>query len=97
MITLALPDEIELRLKDRAASLGLPVDEYAGRLIIDHLPCAPEITPEALFAQWAAEDPVVDAADLELRNREVEELSAALNKNRRESEGPGARLPCPSK
>lgn len=97
MITLSLPNEVEIRLRERAASLGIPMDEYARQLIIDHLPPAPGISPEELFAQWAAEDPVIDAADLERRNQEVDELCATLNKNRRDSEGPGARLPCPTK
>lgn len=64
---------------------------------MEHPSPSPAISPEALFAQWEAEDPVMGAADLERRNQEVAELCAALNQNRRDSEGLGARLPCPAR
>ena len=100
MITVSLPEEVEAWLDDIACKSGLPAEQYLRKLIIDHLPKPPvvtaEITAEELFAQWAAEDPVIDAADLAQRIEEAEELFAALNTNRRDCEGLGARLPCPS-
>jgi hypothetical protein len=36
-----------------------------------------------------------DPAELARRELEIEEFKAAMNRNRRDSEGPGARVPYP--
>ena len=41
MLTIALPSEIERRLRAQANERGLDISEYASRLIVDHLPAEP--------------------------------------------------------
>jgi len=95
VITVSLPEEIETRLKDVASRIGVSPDQYIRELIVEHLPTRKVLTPEELFAQWEAEDPITGPEDIAQRTREADELTEALNRNRRESEGPGARTPFP--
>jgi hypothetical protein len=96
MITIALPPEIEKRLKGEASRRGLGAEEYAKRLIVAQLP--PDEATEsvsALFAQWEAEDATDDPAEISRRNCEVDEFKEAMNRNRQDMEGSGSRKPFP--
>ena len=96
MLTITLPPEIETRLKGEASRRGIAAEEYAGKLIADHLPPAGQSGSLAdLFAQWEHEDGTTDLAEIARRNREVEEFKQAMNRNRAEMEGPGSRRPFP--
>jgi len=92
MISITLPPEIEQRLKGEATRRGLKAEEYAGRLIVQHLPPAGGATSLTdLFAEWEAEDGTNDAVEIERRNREVASFKQAMDRNRQEMEGLGAR------
>lgn len=91
-MTIALPPEIEDRLKGEALRHGLPAEEYAKKLILEHLP--PAGNGESLtdlFAKWDAEDATSDPAEIARRDRELEEFKDSMNRNRQDMEGPGAR------
>jgi len=92
MITIALPPEIEDRLKGEASRRGLAAEEYAQKIIIEHLPVSNATASLSdLFAEWDAEDHTDDPAEIARRNQEFEEFKASMNRNRLEMEGPGAR------
>jgi hypothetical protein len=92
MLTVALPPDVELRLQGEASRQGIPAEEYVKKLIVDHLPPAENgQSLAALFSQWEAEDGTVDPAEIERPNREVDEFKQAMNRNRLDSEGEGAR------
>ncbi len=91
-MTIALPPEIETRLKGEALRHGLAAEEYATKLIVEHLPPVPNTASIAeLFARWEAEDHTDDPEEIEQRNQEAEEFIQTLNRNRIEMEGPGTR------
>jgi len=92
MVTISLPPEVESRLQVEASRHGLPKEEYARNLIVEHLPPTGEGSSlAALLAQWEQEDATTDAAEIARRNQEVEEFKAAMNRNRLEMEGPESR------
>ena len=92
MITIALPQEIEDRLRGEALSRGLAAEEYAQKIIIEHLPTSkPTGSLSELFAEWDAEDHTDDPAEIARRNQEYEEYKESMNRNRLEMEGPAAR------
>jgi hypothetical protein len=92
MITIALPQEIEDRLKGEAFRRGLAAEEYAQKIITDHLPMSKtSASLSELFSEWEAEDHTDDPAEIARRNQEVEDFKEAMNRNRIEMEGPGAR------
>lgn len=95
-LTLELPPEVEAALAEDARRKGTTPEKVA----LDGLrqkyvtqtatPTAAErpISPMvALFAQWAAEDPVTGPEDAAARQREGDELMAALQANRMSLEG----------
>lgn len=95
-MTIPLPVEIESRLVRQASRLGLDAADYAGRLIVEHLPKAePGESLADLFADWDREDATDDAAEVASRNREFEELKNAMNTSRVDMEGPHSRKPWP--
>jgi hypothetical protein len=95
-MTIALPDALEKRLRAQAARLGLQADQYAADLLARHLPAEPrEQSLADLFAEWAADDATDDPAELARRNAEFEGFKQEMNRARRESEGPNARIPFP--
>ena len=56
-MTIRLPPEVESRLQRHASRMGLDAAEYAGRLIVEHLP--PQDSQGSLaelFAEWDRED-----------------------------------------
>ena len=91
-MTISLPFEIESQIAHQASRLGIKPAEYAGRLILEHLPkTVPEESLAGLFAEWDAEDATNDPAELARRNVEFEELKQAMNESRAEMEGPHSR------
>jgi hypothetical protein len=92
MISIALPLELESRLKGEALRQGLATEEYVTKLIVENLPPAQgNETIGELFAQWNAQDGTIDPDEIVKRNEEVEKFKQALNRNRVEMEGAGAR------
>ena len=95
-MTITLPPNLESRLRDEARRLGIDAGEYARRLIEQHLepqrPAAPVngATIDVLD-RWEAENATDDPAELALRRQEGEEFMQNLARNRRDTEGPGAR------
>jgi hypothetical protein len=92
-MTITIPSDLEARLRSEAARKGVEPERYATRLLAEHL--APPQSSQSLadlFAQWEAEDYTDDPAELARRNEEFEEFKRAMNRNRRESEGPDARM-----
>ena len=95
-ITLELPPEVEAALTEDARRKGMTPEELAldnlrrSYVTPTHeataaIPATAErlISPMvALFAQWAAEDPVTGPEDAAARQREGDELMAALQANR---------------
>lgn len=95
-MTIILPTQLEQRLREQAKRLGIAPDDYAARLIAEHLPAEPrERSLAELFADWAAEDQTNDPAELARRAGQLEELKASMNRSRMHMEGPNARIPFP--
>lgn len=96
MLSIALPPEIESRLKGEASRQGLAAEELVRKLIVEHLqPVGEEESLETMFGRWEAEDGTDDPSEINHRNQEVEEFKQAMNRNRLEMEGPGSRKPFP--
>jgi hypothetical protein len=97
-LSLDIPTDLEARLRDEAARAGTTPEQYIRRLIERHLPAAGAARQTLdLLATWEAEDATDDPAELERRRLEAEEFMDAMNRNRVESEGPGARKPYPER
>lgn len=91
-MTITLPHDIEAHLKKEAGRLGLDPNEYAAWLIQRGLTAAnPNQAALDLLAKWDAEEATDDPEELARRNREFEEFTEAMNRNRREMEGPDTR------
>ena len=100
-MTIQLPEEVEKRVIAEAARQGVTPSEYATRLLKETLPPVsespeqsrpkPRNSLEELFAKWHEEDPAQGPEDIAERNRELEELKEAMNRNRLEMEGPNSR------
>lgn len=100
-LTLELPPEVESALTEDARRRGTTPEELAldnlrrSYVISTHeTPTAVPTTAEspispmvALFAQWAAEDPVSGPEDAAARQREGDELMVALQASRMNLEG----------
>ena len=89
ILTLELPPEVEGALADEARRKGttpeqLVLEDLRRRYPV-HLPPADAMA--ALFAQWDAEDPITGPEDAAARQREGDELMAALQANRFSLEG----------
>lgn len=95
-MTIALPEDLEKRLRSQAARLGIEPDQYAADLIARQLPPASAgQSLSDLFDQWAAEDATDDPDEIARRIAEFEEFKQEMNRSRREAEGPNARVPFP--
>lgn len=79
-LTIDIPGELEARLRQDAARLGVDAAEYVRRLIEDRFPPprADEATL-ALLAQWDAEDATTDPAEIAARRAEWEEFERSMN------------------
>ena len=100
-LTLDLPPEVEAALAEDARRKGTTPEELAldnlRRSYVDPAPETPAALPTmvgkpvspmvALFARWAAEDPVTGPEDAAARQREGDELMAALQSSRMNLEG----------
>jgi hypothetical protein len=96
MMTIDLPPDIEARLKGEANRRGLKAEDYAQKLIVEHLPLKKAASSLAeLFSEWTVEDGTSDPAEIARRNEEVEEFKQAMKQNRLEMEGPNSRRPFP--
>ena len=93
-LTLDLPPDLEDALAEDARRQGMTPEKVA----LDSLrrlyapPLTPAITKRedptlAIFAQWAAEDPITGPEDAAARQREGDELMASLQANRMNFEG----------
>jgi hypothetical protein len=95
-MTLKLAEDLESRLKERAARLGLEPDAYASKLIEQGLAAPhPNQATLDLLAKWDEEEATDDPEEIARRNREFEEFKESLNRSRLEMEGPNARKPFP--
>jgi hypothetical protein len=95
-MTITLPPEIESHIKGEASRRGIPAEEYLRQLILSQLPTSPSVpSVSKLFERWAGEDPVSDADDAAIRNRELEAFKRDMNENRAASEGASSRKPFP--
>jgi hypothetical protein len=91
-MTIKLPAEIESRLVGQASRLGMDPEEYATKLIVEHLPSVPENQSlAALLDKWDEEDQTDDPEEIARRETELEEFKRSMNRNRLEMEGPGSR------
>ena len=92
MLTIKLPPEVEKRLQGEASRQGLAIEDYAKKLIVEHLPAEKSGQSLAeLFAEWEAEDATDDPVEIARQQQEVEEFKQAMNRNRLEMEGEGSR------
>ena len=101
-MTINLSPEIEDRLRSEAERRGVGVNEYAQQLLNQALPPQPTGQPQRpgqttidLLNKWEADDWTDDQEELARRRRELEEFMAAMNRSRREMEGPQSRTPFP--
>lgn len=95
-MTFTIPPNLERRLNEQASRVGLRPDEYATSLIERGLAEAvPDQTTLDLLASWEAEDETDDPAELARRQAEFEEFKEAMNRSKRDMEGPNARIPFP--
>jgi hypothetical protein len=92
MMQIALPPEVEEKIRGEAVRHGLPAETYLEKLITEHLQPKQAGKPlKELFASWKAQDGTSDPAEIARRNLEVEEFKQAMNRNRPEMEGENAR------
>ena len=97
-LTLELPPELETRLHSEAVRRGVDEAACARQLLEKSLPTSNPVPMQAavdLLARWRKEDEAGDPTEMARRDREFEELMAALNQNRRDSGGPNARVVWP--
>jgi hypothetical protein len=82
-LLLSLPPDLEQKLKDEANRQGVAPDEYARRVVQQHLEArrAPAQSMQELFAQWEAEDATDDPTELARREQEWVELKKSFNEN----------------
>ena len=101
-MTIELSPEIENRLRSEAQRRGVGINECAQQLLNQVLPPKPmeqqQFPGQAtidLLNKWEADDWTDDPEELARRQQELEEFKAAMNRNRREMEGPNSRTPFP--
>lgn len=97
-LTLEIPPDLQIRLKNEAARLGMDEAECARQLLDNSLPPAlpgPDHATLNLLARWDEEDQTEDLEEIVRRNRDFEELKENLNRNRIESGGSDVRLVFP--
>jgi predicted DNA-binding protein len=100
-LMIELPAELDGKLRNEAQLHGMDAQEYAKRLIEAGLSTDIEVQKKLnqrtldLFAQWAARDATENEEEIAKRDRQVEDFKEAMNQNRRDSDGPDARIPYP--
>lgn len=90
-MTISLPKDLEVRLRDAATKAGIDAESLAARLIEQSLPNKVDQTTLDLLSQWDAEEKTADAAELESRKAQLREFMEQMNQNREQSEGANAR------
>jgi hypothetical protein len=93
-MTIILPAEIESRLKNEANRQGVDPSQLAAALLSRALDPPDQATLDVL-ARWEAENATDDPAEIARREQELQEFKRAMNRNRLDSDGPGARTPFP--
>jgi hypothetical protein len=86
-VTIDLPPDEERKLARRAAAQGQDLAGYIRTVLLQDLAAvapSPNQATLKLLAQWDEEDATDDAAELERRRQEGEELLRSLNRNREE-------------
>ena len=100
-LTIDLNTALEDRLKREAERRGVEPQAYARQLIEAGLSLDLEAQKNAnqstieLFRQWEAEQTLTDPAEVARTEQEFDKFKARMNQNRRDSEGPDARVPFP--
>lgn len=84
-MTIALPPQLEQRVRGAASQEGIPAEVYIRRLIERHVPPAGQAEANraglALLEQWDAEDATTDPEELERRRQQWEEFRRSMNEN----------------
>ena len=99
-LTIDLNTALEDRLRREAERRGIDPQAYARQLIEAGLPADVEAQKSLnqstleLLRQWDAERST-DPSEIARAEQELAEFMAAMNQNRRDSEGPNARTPYP--
>jgi hypothetical protein len=94
-LMISLDPDLEKRLITEASREGVAPDEYARRIIQEHLPPA-GLSPAAvatlkILDDWERENATNDPEQIARNQREGEEFMQNLARNRIEMEGPNAR------
>ena len=86
-LTLELPPEVEGALENEARRKGTTPAQLVLEDLRRRYPAPRQDKMAALFAQWEKEDPITGPEDAAARQREGDELMAALQANRFNLEG----------
>ncbi len=89
-MTIQLTPELEAKLKAEARRHGVEPTEYAKQVLERELSKPDQATID-LLRKWEQDDASDDPAELARREQELKEFKEAMNRNRREMEGPQAR------
>ncbi len=91
-LMIELPAELEACLKKEADKRGVRPEEYARTLVERGLSFGrPDEATLKLLREWEERDATDDPEEIAQQEAQLQELMAALNRNREESEGPNAR------
>ena len=94
-LSIDISADVESRLRDTAARLGVEASEYAKRLIEQGLPSGVPANPNQptldLLARWEIEYATDDPDEIARRTQGLEHLKTSMNRNRLETGGPDAR------
>ena len=92
-LNINIPPEVESRLRNEAARLGMDEAEYAKQLIEKNLPLSTVGMDQAtleLLDRWTKEDQTADPDEMSRRSLAFEDLKDSLNRNRLDSGGASA-------
>lgn len=83
-LTISLSQNELSRLRTNAQKRGMPLTEFAIRLIVEQLPQSQDDDPTlALFQQWKAEDAAMTPEEIEAEKRMWAEFEQGINESRR--------------
>ncbi len=93
-MTIQLDPPVEARLREAAATRGMGTDEYASRLIAEHLP-PPSMSPaeraaklREVFARWALEECEDDPKEIARREDDWREFKELMTRSGFDLDGP---------
>jgi len=91
-MTISIPDNLEARLREPAKQFGMDTENYVAALLARAAasPSSAKSIAE-LFDQMQKEQWTDDPGEIDRRAREEAEFMEAMNRNRLDIEGPGAR------